>query len=159
MQLQTTRIDLSAEVREQMVTSLNQSLANAADLFSQTKQAHWNVKGMEFIQLHELFDKLAAEVLEYTDSIAERITALGGVAQGTIRMAAEMTQLPEFAAGLGEGKAFTKLLADRWGQFGNDARAGIDAAAEAGDQATADLYTNIARDVDKWLWFLEAHLR
>lgn len=159
MKLPSSRIDLSNEVREEMAALLNQTLADTVDLYSQTKQAHWNVKGMEFMQLHELFDQLAATVFGYVDVIAERVTGIGAVAQGTIRMAAENSQLPEFAAGLGNGKEFTTMLAERYAHYGKSVRAAIDTATEAGDMGTADLFTNISRDIDKSLWFLEAHLR
>ena len=81
----STRNDLGVEVREKATTLLNQHLADATDLYSQTKQAHWNVKGMQFSQLHELFDTLADSVEEFVDLIAERATSLGGVACGTVR--------------------------------------------------------------------------
>jgi len=92
----TTRIDLAPETRAQMIALLNQQLADTFDLFSQTKQAHWNVKGAQFYQLHELFDKLAEEVEGFVDLIAERATALGGTAMGTVRMAAGASRLPEY---------------------------------------------------------------
>ena len=84
----STRNDLSREVRGRMIELLNQQLADTFDLYSQTKQAHWNVKGAQFFQLHELFDKLAEELQGYVDQIAERATALGGLATGTVRMSA-----------------------------------------------------------------------
>lgn len=80
-----TRIDLSPEVRNQMIALLNQQLADTFDLYSQTKHAHWNVKGAQFYPLHELFDKPAAELEGYVDMIAERATALGGLALGICR--------------------------------------------------------------------------
>ena len=89
MKLPSSRIDLSNEVRQEMATLLNQALADTTDLYSQTKQAHWNVKGMEFFQLHELYDRRADMIFAYIDVIAERVTAIGAVAQGTTRMAAE----------------------------------------------------------------------
>jgi starvation-inducible DNA-binding protein len=84
----STRNDLSREVRGQMVALLNQQLADTFDLYSQTKQAHWNVKGAQFTPLHELFDKLAEELANHADAIAERATALGGLALGTVRLSA-----------------------------------------------------------------------
>src|ERR1041385_7306526 len=93
-----TSIDLPAEVREQVITLLNQHLADTFDLYSQTKQAHWNVKGAQFFQLHELFDKLAADTLVYVDDIAERVTTLGGTALGTSRMASAASRLPDYPA-------------------------------------------------------------
>ena len=153
-----TRNDLSLEVRQQMADLLNQSLADLFDLYSQTKQAHWNVKGMHFIALHELFDDLAAGLLPHIDAVAERATALGGTAHGTARMAAGSSKLAEFPLDLKGSHAFVETLADRYGTAANSTRKAIDAADEAGDADTADLFTEVSRDLDKSLWFLEAHL-
>jgi len=87
-----TSVDIPAETRRKAIEILNQNLANSFDLMSQTKQAHWNVKGNDFWQLHKLFDELAAETAEWVDMIAERATALGGYATGTARMAAPISQ-------------------------------------------------------------------
>ena len=154
-----THVDLSEKTRAQMVDLLNQRLADAADLYSQTKQAHWNIKGMDFIQLHEFFDELAEKVLPYVDSIAERATAIGGVAMGTARMAAANSTLPEFPLGPYDGKSIVKTLVNIYGQFANSTREAIDTADKAGDRDTADLFTTISGEMDKHLWFLEAHIQ
>jgi starvation-inducible DNA-binding protein len=152
-----TRNDLPEPVRQEMVRLLNQQLADTFDLFSQTKQAHWNVKGPEFYQLHELYDELAGQLLEYVDMIAERATALAGAATGTARMAAQATRLPEFSAGPVGSLESSQMLADRYANLGQSTRQGIDQADEAGDMDTADLFTEVSRGLDKHLWFLEAH--
>ncbi|MGF1507113.1 MAG: DNA starvation/stationary phase protection protein Dps [Chloroflexi bacterium] len=157
--LHASRIDLPADAREQLVTLLNQHLADLADLHSQTKQAHWNVKGMDFIALHELFDELAAGILVFVDDVAERVTALGGDAMGTVRMAADNSRLVEFPSEISEGRAFVEALAERYADYGTFARMDIKTAEEAGDMDTADLFTEISRQIDKNLYFLEAHLR
>jgi starvation-inducible DNA-binding protein len=154
-----TRIDLPAEAREALVAMLNASLADIFDLFSQTKQAHWNVKGKDFYQLHLLFDEIAAELIGFTDEVAERVTALGGYATGTVRMSAGASTLPEFPADVVDGLACVAALVERFAHFARHLRESIDAAGELGDQATADLYTEVVRTVDKRLWFLEAHLQ
>lgn len=154
-----TSIDIGAEARNKLNTLLNAQLADTFDLFSQTKQAHWNVKGMHFIQLHELFDKLAEELEDHTDTIAERVTALGGTAQGTARMAAAASRLPEIPLELGAGKATVKLLVERYAKLAQSTRKAIDEADKLGDADTADLFTAVSRDLDKALWFLEAHLQ
>ena len=154
-----TRNDIPHHVRSAMIELLNQQLADAFDLYSQTKQAHWNVKGMHFIQLHELFDSLASSVLGFVDEIAERATALGGYAKGTARMAAHHSRLAEFPEGVVDGKAVVTLLAERYAQFAASTRAAIDEALKHEDQDTADLMIEISREMDKHLWFLEAHLQ
>ena len=155
----TTRNDLTARIRESMVTLLNQQLADTLDLYSQVKQAHWNVKGMHFIQLHLLFDELAEDLLEFGDKIAERATALGGMALGTARIAAAQSQLPEFPVNLVNGKQVVEVLAQRYGAYSSATRAAIDTADEHDDKTTADLFTEISRTIDKQLWFLDAHLQ
>jgi starvation-inducible DNA-binding protein len=153
-----TKNDLDFEKREPIIALLNQQLADTFDLYSQTKQAHWNVKGMQFIQLHELFDKLATEVLDYVDTLAERATSLGGTALGTARMSADASRLPEYPDIVG-GVESVQALVDRYAILAASSRAAIDTATEFGDADTADVFTEISRGLDKSLWFLEAHLQ
>lgn len=155
----TTRLDLAPAIREQIIPLLNQSLADASDLYTQTKQAHWNVKGMEFIALHKMFDEFAEQIEDYVDMLAERVTALGGTALGTARLAATNSRLSEFPLDVFEDKAVVEALADRYAQFASSVREAITVSAEAGDIGTSDLFTEISREIDKLLWFLEAHLQ
>ncbi len=154
-----TRNDLDPSIRKQMVNLLNQQLADTADLFSQVKQAHWNVKGAQFIALHKLFDDLAGDLTGTTDDLAERAVQLGGNALGTVRMAAGATRLAEFPADAVGSLAAVTLLADRYAALAASTRAALDAADSAGDADTADLFTEVSRMLDKALWFLEAHLQ
>ena len=155
----STQIDLAAETREEMIALLNRQLADTFDLFSQTKQAHWNVKGAQFYPLHELYDELAGLLLGFVDQIAERATALGGAAQGTVRMAADATRLTEYPSGGIDSLASVEALAERYAALAETTRKAIDNADEAGDMSTADLFTEVSRGLDKSLWFLEAHLQ
>jgi len=155
----TTRTDRAPETREKMIRLLNQQLADTFDLYSQTKQAHWNVKGAQFFQLHELYDKLAEEVEEYVDLIAERVTALGGVALGTVRMSSAASRLPEFPVDTVDSLPTVEAVATRYGSLAATTRAAIDASAQQGDVDTSDLFTEVSRGLDKALWFLEAHLQ
>ena len=155
----TTRIDLAADVRTRMTSLLNRQTAQNADLYSQTKQAHWNVKGPDFMQLHLLFDQLAGMIEPFTDELAERVTALGGYAKGTVRMAAATSDLPEFPTDRHDGQAHLEALAERWAAYAASTRAAIQASAEAGDPSTEDLFVEISREVDKGLYFIEGHLQ
>ena len=152
-----TRNDLPVDVREKMITMLNQHLADTFDLFSQTKQAHWNVKGPQFFQLHELFDKLAEEVEDQVDMLAERATSLGGVARGTARLAAATSRLTEYPADATTGGQHLEALAIGFSALAATTRAAIDASSKLGDAGTADLFTEISRALDKALWVLESH--
>lgn len=154
-----THVNIPAEKRAALIELLNQSLADTFDLYSQTKQAHWNVKGEEFYQLHELFDEIAGELAGFADELAERAVTLGGTALGTARMAAERSSLPEYPLDAIDGLKHVSTLVDRFGPYASHLRSAIDRADELGDKCTADLYTEIGRDVDKRLWFLEAHLQ
>ena len=155
----STHVDLAADTRTQMVDLLNQQLADIFDLFSQTKQPHWNVKGMQFYSLHTLFDELAESLLGYGDMIAERATALGGLALGTARLAAANSQLPELPLDTTGSRPVNEALVERYRQYAASVRQAIDIAEEAGDMETSDLFTEVSRDIDKHLWFLEAHIQ
>lgn len=154
-----TRIDIPEKTRDQITTMLNQQLADMFDLYSQTKQAHWNVKGPEFYQLHKLFDELAEEVLEDVDLLAERVTALGGVAMGTAHMAAQNSRLPEFPGRPVLAMACVEVLAVRYASLAETTRSAINIASERQDETTANLLQDISHQLDKSLWFLEAHLQ
>ena len=159
MELHNTKIDIAKGTREQIIAILNQRLADASDLKSQAKQAHWNVKGMNFIALHELFDQVSTEVETHIDDIAERITTLGGVALGTIRVVAQNSSLSEYPLEITDGAAHVDALSNALADFGKKVRADIDATDELGDKDTADLLTGVSRAIDKLLWFVEAHIQ
>lgn len=152
-----TKNDLPQDVREQIVEILNARLADAIDLKSQAKQAHWNVKGMNFIALHELFDRVSTEVEVNIDDLAERITTLGGTALGTIRVAAAKSTLDEYPLEITDGSSHVEALSNSLAQFGKVVRANIDVTDDLGDADTADLLTGISRGIDKLTWFVEAH--
>jgi starvation-inducible DNA-binding protein len=153
-----SQIDLSEAVRRQSWAVLQGRLSDCLDMEAQLKQAHWNVRGRDFYQLHRLFDELHGEIEELVDIIAERLTALGGVADGRVKMTARATSLSEYPADAVLGDAHLKALARALGQFGAATRRDIDAAAAFGDADTADVFTQVSRTVDKQLWFVEAHL-
>jgi starvation-inducible DNA-binding protein len=158
-QLFETRIDLPSNSRERMIELLNQQLADTFDLQGQAKQAHWNVKGPQFHQLHTLFDELAAQLSGYVDLIAERATALGGTAMGTVRMSAEASRLPEYPLDPGGSMQHVEALAERFASLAATTRSAIDKSEKEDDATTADLFTEVSRGLDKSLWFLEAHLQ
>src|SRR5215475_9807749 len=153
-----TRNDLPEGVRAKAVELLNARLADCIDLQTQTKQAHWNVKGPNFIALHELFDTVNEAVEDYVDDITERAVQLGGVAEGTARMSAKRSSLREYPANAVGGNSHVDALSAALAAFGTAARKAIDQANELGDLDTADVFTELSRGIDKWLWMVEAHL-
>jgi starvation-inducible DNA-binding protein len=154
-----TKNDLPEPTRVKVIELLNARLADCKDLQTQTKQAHWNVKGPNFIGLHELFDKINEEVDEYVDEIAERAVQLGGVAEGTARVVAKRSTLPEYPLSIADGHSHVEALSSALAAFGKAARKAINEANDLGDLDTADLFTEVSRGIDKWLWFVEAHLQ
>lgn len=155
--LYKTKNDIPRENRLQISALLNQRLASAVDLQLQMKQAHWNIKGPNFIALHELFDQVAEAVEGYVDQIAERIVQLGGIAEGTARVAAARSQLDEYPLTIAEGAAHVDAVTSALSTFGQEARLTIDEVNGLDDAGTADLFTEVSRGIDKWLWFVEAH--
>jgi starvation-inducible DNA-binding protein len=154
-----TRIDLPSRQRQKLIALLNQHLADTFDLYGQAKEAHWNVVGPQFYSLHELFDDLADQLLAYVDLIAERATALGGTALGTVRMAAAASRLEEYPLVARGGMQHVEALAERFAALGATTRTAIETTEDLGDTGTADLLTEVSRGLDKSLWFLEAHLQ
>jgi starvation-inducible DNA-binding protein len=155
--LYPTKNDLPEASRVQVITLLNQRLADCIDLQAQCKQAHWNVKGPTFIALHKLFDDIYADVTGYVDLIAERIVQLGGIAEGTVGVVAERTTLVDYPLVLSRGAEHVAALSDALAGFGRTARIGIEEMNDLQDADSADILTEISRGVDKWLWFVEAH--
>jgi starvation-inducible DNA-binding protein len=154
-----TRIDIPEGKRTPVVQLLNERLADVIDLALQAKQAHWNVKGPSFFHLHELFDKVAEDAKEHADLIAERAAALGGVAEGTLQAVTPRTSLPPYPLNIKDGLAHCDALATALATVAKGARAAIDRSNELGDADTADLFTEVSRETDKNLWFVEAHLQ
>jgi starvation-inducible DNA-binding protein len=154
-----TRNDLQAASRKSVVQLLNDRLAEAIDLQLQAKHAHWNVKGPNFVGLHELFDRVADAAREYADLIAERGVALGGVAEGTVQVVSRRSKLPEYAPNLGDWNSHIWSMGVAPSTFGKSARGAIDEAAELKDADTADLFTEVSRGIDKLLWMVEAHVQ
>ncbi|HUM12014.1 MAG TPA: DNA starvation/stationary phase protection protein Dps [Myxococcaceae bacterium] len=157
--LYTTKNDLPEATRTKVIALFNARLADSVDLQTQVKQAHWNVKGPDFIALHELFDKINEDVEEYVDLTAERVVQLGGTAEGTARLAVKSSRLPEYPLEIAAGHEHVDALSSVLAAYGKLARAAIDEVDKLGDKDSADIFTEISRGVDKWLWFLEAHLQ
>jgi starvation-inducible DNA-binding protein len=143
--------------RQPLIALLNIHLANSSDIHSQVKWAHWNVKGKDFYQLHLLFDSIATHLEDHIDTIAERITALGGIANGTVREAAAKSAIPEADLSAYDGPEIIKFLIHNFGHYTNALRAAIQEADALDDPITVDLFTTVTREMDKDLWFIEAH--
>lgn len=156
--MHSTRIDITEKKRQHIVNILNQHLSSALDLSMQAKQAHWNVKSPNFKSLHELFDALYEAINAGIDDLAERIVQLGGQAEGTAQVVTKKTYLKPLSVSLYKGDALLVALADNVALYGKFIRKSIDDVGDFKDADTADLLTEISREVDKYLWMLESHL-
>jgi|SRR5271165_130547 len=157
MKLHSTRNDLTSNTKTTVTALLNARLTDAIDLALMTKQAHWNLKGPQFIAVHEMLDVFRAEMDGHVDTIAERVVQLGGVALGTTQTVAVGSTLKAYPTDLVSVENHIAALGERYGALANSTRAAIDEAAQAGDADTADIFTAFSRSLDKELWFLEAH--
>lgn len=152
-----TRHDLPAAARARVADELHARLLDVLDLAADYRQAHWNVRGPQFLMLHELFERLGEELEEPTDDLAERVAQFGGTVSAGVRDVAAGSSLAPWPAALVDGPGHLSALADRVADLAKKTRAAIDAAAAAGDADTADLFTGLSRLLDKHLWLLEAH--
>lgn len=156
--MKTPSIDLKSNTKNAVNALLNAELANALDLSLAVKQAHWNLKGLQFIAVHEMLDGLRAELDVHTDTIAERVAQLDGIALGTSQVVAKATALAPYPTDIKNVPDHLAAVAERYAVAAKSARAAIDTADEAGDAGSADILTAYSRALDKSLWFVKAHL-
>lgn len=157
--LHKSKIDLSTKKRESSIALLQGNLSSSIDLSLQIKQAHWNSKGMNFIAFHKFLDELHESINEFVDTLAERITALGGDAGGTLSQVAKQTSLPPYPHNINAIKDHIDALTTAIATLGGEIRKAIDLADNNGDMGTSDLFTEVSRGLDQNLWLLEAHIQ
>lgn len=158
MKKHDTRNDLPSNAKSVAIDLLNARVADCIDLALVTKQAHWNLRGKEFIAVHEMLDGFRDELDDHVDTMAERVVQLAGVALGTSQVVAKATSLSPYPTDISSISDHLHALIERYGDAANKVRKSIDDSAEAGDATTADIFTGVSRGLDKALWFLEAHV-
>ncbi len=156
--LQPTQNELPLEDRQVVCGLLQSRLSDSLDLYAKLKHAHWNVRGANFLEVHELFDKIAEAVEESTDIVAERLRQLGGYANGTVQHTSRRSTLSEYPEEITNSLDHLRAVGAMLAAFGKELRDGIEVSSQAGDPATADIFTQYLREVDKYLWFVESHL-
>ncbi|MBN8902396.1 MAG: DNA starvation/stationary phase protection protein Dps [Rhodospirillales bacterium 69-11] len=157
--MRPTKLDLKSNARTTAIELLNARVADAIDLALATKQAHWNLRGPQFIAVHEMLDGFRTELDDHVDTMAERAVQLGGVALGTVQTVGKASSLPAYPTDIHAIPDHLAALIERYGKFANAVRENIDQADEAGDADTADIFTAVSRSIDKAVWFLEAHVQ
>lgn len=149
---------LTDNARKTAISELNARLADGLALSMAIKQAHWNVKGPNFIAVHELFDAVNLRLRDHLDDFAERIQTLDGTALGTTEIVAEASELEPYPTDLTKAPDHIRAVSERMRDYGARLRNAIEVTDEAGDADTADLLTAASRTADKDLWFMESHL-
>lgn len=157
--LYQTRIDIPEEQRAKVVALMNARLAESIDLSLAIKQAHWNLKGLQFIGVHEMLDGFRTGIDAHVDEIAERLVQLGGTAHGTAQDVSSNTSLNAYPSDIHRVEEHLKALADHYAGVANAVRQSISETDELGDDDTSDLLTGVSRTLDSNLWFLEAHMQ
>lgn len=152
------RVALPEDVKKKVVEILNKNLAASLDMYSQAKYAHWNVKGVNFYQLHLVFDDVAKTIFKQIDAIAERITQLGGTANGTVRMSAATSAIPPYNVEALSGPDHVEALANSLGVYAKELRESSDQIDDAGDGPTSDFLNQLIVDAEEELYFLESHI-
>lgn len=153
-----SHVDLPQADRHELITCLNRELAASMDLYTQVKQAHWNIRGPQFYARHELFDRIAGKLTGFADNFAERAGALGGYAMGTARAISQQSYLPEYNLEAVDGRHHIQVLVERYAMFTSSLREAVKLAQHKGDPATEDLMIEVLRQVEIDLWFLESHI-
>ncbi len=154
-----TSLDLSLDTRKKSIEILQACFVDTLHLSLLAKQAHWNVKGMQFFSLHELFDKAHSCLGDYTDDLAERIASLGGTARGTLKTIQAQTTLQPYPEDIFKGEEHLKALCKNFAILCKEVREGIPTLEKIADLGSSDLLTEVSRGLDHHLWLLEAHLQ
>ena len=153
-----TRNTLPTKTREKMSDEINARIATLIDLQLQVKQTHWNIRGPQFIAIHEMLDKLYADLDKWVDAMAERITQLGGAAYGTLDAIKGSSSLDKYPTQDLTWQDRMEHLADVIAASSTETRDSIEVAEDAGDPVSGDIITDAARGLDLWLWKVESHL-
>ena len=153
----TTKNTLPENIRIASIALLQDRLSDGIDVMLQTKQAHWNIKGDNFIGLHKLFDKVNDGARDWVDLVAERLVQLGGIAEGTLKTTEARSTMPDYPLTISNGIEHVEALSKTLAMFGQLVRVAIDEMARIGDQDSSDIFLQISREVDQFLWFVEAH--
>jgi starvation-inducible DNA-binding protein len=151
--------DVESNAKKVSIELLNARLADGIDLALAVKQAHWNLKGPQFIGVHLMLDGFRDQLDDLNDKMAERVTALGGTAVGTTQAVAAATTLAPYPTDIYAVKDHLTNLLDRWGKVAGAIRKAIDETDDADDVGTSDLFTEASRALDKMMWFIEAHVQ
>nr|WP_034653591.1 DNA starvation/stationary phase protection protein [Cellulosimicrobium sp. MM] len=146
------------EASEKLRTHLQRVLVALVDLHVQGKQAHWNVTGRGFRDLHLQLDDVVDAAREHSDTVAERMRALQVVPDGRTETVATTTDLSPYPAGLVSVGDTVDAVVERIAQTVEVVRAVHD-DVDAEDPTSADILHEIIADLEKQAWFLSSENR
>lgn len=148
---------LPEEKRQALVIILNQLIADALSLAYAAKQAHWNIKGPDFIARHKLLDEVYNLFSELVDQFAETVISLGGQAYGTVEYAAKETLMPPFPLDINNEQVVLLEVTKRVAAFSSELIECI-AKVQPYDLTTQNDLMTAHSNINKYLYFLESHL-
>jgi starvation-inducible DNA-binding protein len=153
-------IGLSDKQRAALVDMLNTLLADEFVLYVKTRRFHWNVTGVDFSELHKLFQEQYEALDKVVDEVAERARALDGVAAGSLKEYLAATRLNEAPGTNPEWRGMVEALLQDHQSIIRQLRKDIPEAQDKhGDAGTADFLTGLMEQHEKTAWMLRAYLK
>ena len=153
-------IGITPEHLAEVANALNRLLADEHVLYIQTRNAHWNVEGPDFLTKHRFFEEQYHQIETIIDDVAERIRTIGHYAEGTLSGFLKLTHLTEVTREKNDSAGFMKSLVVAHESIIIHLRENIDRVAEEwNDAGTSDFITGLMETHEKMAWMLRAHLK
>jgi len=137
---------------------LNKQVANWTVLYTKLHNFHWNVKGPHFFTLHQKFEELYTEAAGHIDTLAERVLSIGGKPVATLSASLQTASIAE-AQGNESAEQMVETVVRDFAILLEETKLAMEAAEQAGDEATADMLLAIRSGLEKHVWMLEAFLQ
>ena len=154
-----TNIGLTEKNSQAVADELSKILADEYVLYTKTRNAHWNVEGIDFYEKHKFFESQYEQLDEVIDNVAERIRSIGHFPSASLKLFLELTQLTEMSREKNDSRGFIKELLEDHESIIIKLREDIHRFAnEYQDMGTSDFVTGLMENHEKMAWFLRSHL-
>lgn len=155
-----TTIGLTETNRQNVATHLSALLADEYVLYTKTRNAHWNVEGVDFYNKHQFFESQFNQLDGIIDRVAERIRSLGHYASASLKIFLNITHLSETTPEKNDGESLIRALLTDHDSIIIHLRENIHPIAnEYMDLGTSDFMTGLMEEHEKMAWFLRSHLK